>query len=257
MSPNRKSGHQVGASNSVRNEDLLGLSLRDVYEAGRRIQDRARDGKTPAPRARPPNVHINDVVAELLVDLETQPTDEDLETFVWAVAAALKIPFEGLRPRRRSQRSSSLDLQSIRSITEDRISRKIEDSGSPPEPYDNVESPWLQSIGPVYLADEVYSVLGGVSPEELPAKALLALQTIDEYTVYPAFQFSGGQVLTGLLDVLNNFPRDDPDLLWTVASWLRKPLTSLGDRSVVEVLLDGETEAAVRVARATAMRWSR
>jgi len=88
-------------------------------------------------------------------------------------------------------------------------------------------------------------------------RLLLALRTIDGHTVYPAFQFEDRKVLPGLAEVLGMFPGDNDRLLWTIASWARVPLTSLNERSVIDALRDGDAEAAIGAARATAIRWSR
>ncbi|MFF5019471.1 hypothetical protein [Streptomyces sp. NPDC001165] len=119
---------------------------------------------------------------------------------------------------------------------------------------------WQRSIGPTYGAAEVEKLLR--EPRHTLAKrarqrSLLALRTSDGHTVYPVFQFAGNQVLPGIGAVLREFPDDDPDLFWTIASWMRKPLTTLNERSVIEALNQGEIDAAVKAANATASRWSR
>ncbi|WP_159049543.1 hypothetical protein [Streptomyces sp. NRRL WC-3618] len=124
-----------------------------------------------------------------------------------------------------------------------------------------LDSPrWRRVIGPVYLADQVRILIGlphNLLDRMAGDRSIIALHTKDGQIVYPAFQFRGKHVLPGLGNILRAFPDDDADLSWTIASWLRKPLSTLNDRSVVEALSDGDTEAALKVARATASRWSR
>jgi hypothetical protein len=142
-------------------------------------------------------------------------------------------------------------------------SRRVEAVEAPPTLPETVilESPrWRKAIGPVYTADQVRILIG--LPHNLLGRmasdrSIIALHTKDGQILYPAFQFTGKQVLSGLGNILRAFPGDDPDLSWTISSWLRKPLSTLDDRSVVEALSDGDAEAALRAARATASRWSR
>ncbi|MFF4909729.1 hypothetical protein ACFY2T_33270 [Streptomyces sp. NPDC001260] len=120
-------------------------------------------------------------------------------------------------------------------------------------------SPWRDAIGPVYSTEQARALLG--TNERLLAartedRAILALRTSDGFSVYPAFQFKDGKILPGLSSVIRAFP-DDDKLLWTVATWLRVPLTSLDKRNIIDALRDGDIEEAVHVARVTANRWSR
>lgn len=126
------------------------------------------------------------------------------------------------------------------------------------------DGPWGPAIGPVYRTEQVRALLGGVSRQALSDRVkrstLLALKTRDGVTVYPAWQFSEGQVLSGLPEVLKLFAADEHGEIvdaWTLASWLRVSLDEFGGDSVSGRLRAGEQEAAVATARSAAARWSR
>lgn len=126
------------------------------------------------------------------------------------------------------------------------------------------DGPWGPAIGPVYRTEQVRALLGGVSRQALSDRVkrstLLALKTRDVVTVYPAWQFSEGQVLSGLPQVLKLFAADEHGEIvdaWSLASWLRASLDELGGDSVSGRLRAGEQEAAVAAARSAAARWSR
>jgi hypothetical protein len=87
-------------------------------------------------------------------------------------------------------------------------------------------------------------VLGGISwqavAERRESRTLLGLQTADGLVVYPTFQFNhGDEILTGLPEILESFRGGGVDD-WTLAGWLVSPLASLGGRSVIQAILDGE-----------------
>lgn len=126
------------------------------------------------------------------------------------------------------------------------------------------DGPWGPAIGPVYRTDQVRVLLGGVSRQALHDRVkrstLLALKTRDGVTVYPAWQFTDGQVLPGLAEVLKVFAADEHGEIvdgWTLASWLRTGLNELDGGSVADRLLAGDAAAARQAAAHAAARWSR
>lgn len=126
------------------------------------------------------------------------------------------------------------------------------------------DGPWGPAIGPVYRTDQIRALLGDVSRQALSDRVkrhtLLALKTRDGVTVYPAWQFSEGQVLPGLPEVLKVFVPDEHGEIvdaWTLASWLRTRLDELEGDSVSGRLRAGEHQQALGAARSAAARWSR
>lgn len=126
------------------------------------------------------------------------------------------------------------------------------------------DGPWGPAIGPVYRTDQVRALLGGVSRQALSDRAkrhtLLTLKTRDGVNVYPAWQFSEGQVLAALPEVLKLFaPDEDGETVdaWTLASWLRTNLDELEGDSVSGRLRAGKHDQALAAARSAAARWSR
>lgn len=126
--------------------------------------------------------------------------------------------------------------------------------------------PWAAAVGPVFRTDQVRTMLGAKGPvsrqalaDRVARRTLLALRTSDRHTVYPAWQFRSGRVAHGVSTVLQAFVHDDEPVVddWTLASWLRTPLETLGGDSVSERLSVGDVDQAVTVARAAAARWSR
>lgn len=126
------------------------------------------------------------------------------------------------------------------------------------------DGPWGPAIGPVFRTDQVRVLLGGVSRQALNDRVkrstLFALKTRDGVTVYPAWQFTDGQVLPGVAEVLKVFAADEHGEIvdgWTLASWLRTGLDELDGGSVADRLLAGDAAAARQAAAHAAARWSR
>jgi hypothetical protein len=71
-------------------------------------------------------------------------------------------------------------------------------------------SPVNDQIGPFYRSEQVAKLLR-VSRQAVRARAkkgsLLALRMADEVWVYPTFQFKSCRMITGLQEVLAEFPR--------------------------------------------------
>ncbi|MBT2539657.1 hypothetical protein J7E99_02765 [Streptomyces sp. ISL-44] len=228
-------------ASGAKGSGLKGFSRAEVRQAAEQV--RARAGRLMPLR----QVSAGAVVTELLAAPNAPRLKEaDRDQLRREVKKFLAAP---ARPRRTAQLKRTYQV------------RQVGSEASPEERTVTLDSAlWQQSIGPVYPTSEARSLLGD-APQQLRLRTrrrrILALRTRDGHTVYPAFQFSGRQVLPGLDFVLHAFPDDDPDLYWTIASWMRKPLTTLGDRCVVDTLRDGDIDAAVQAARATASRWSR
>jgi hypothetical protein len=129
--------------------------------------------------------------------------------------------------------------------------------GAIPEP-----SRWDDLLGPYYTTAKVSQILGGVSRQAVAdrreRRTLLGLKTADGVLVYPAFQFDEkNEVLAGLPEVLQAFRGSGADD-WTLAGWLRSPSRALEGHSPVEWLASGgDPEAAFRIARGAARRFSR
>lgn len=117
-------------------------------------------------------------------------------------------------------------------------------------------------IGPLYTAERVRAELGGLSRQALyqrvKARRLLRVTTADEKTLYPAFQFSSGQLLPGLGDLLQILLSADADG-WTVAYWLTAVHHRFGDQTALDVLSSGQphdVETLKAIARADAAGWA-
>jgi len=117
---------------------------------------------------------------------------------------------------------------------------------------------WVEHLGAFYDTEGVRSLLGRAgSPVSRQAvhkrRGLLALMTTSGQVVFPAFQFRGRALASGLDRVLAALP-DTLVSRWTVASWLISPDAELdGDRPIDALFQGGD--AVTRVVRA-ATRWS-
>jgi hypothetical protein len=135
-------------------------------------------------------------------------------------------------------------------------------TGARPSPtIEDVESSWVEAVGPFYDAAAVAGVLG-VSVSAVRGRrargSLLALRTGSGKVVYPAWQFDdGGQVLPGLVPVLRVLGGSDANA-WTLASWLRSPEAELSGRTPLAVLhIGAEDELVLLVASHAAAGWER
>lgn len=100
------------------------------------------------------------------------------------------------------------------------------------------ELTWDDHLGPMYEWNDVAAVLGTVGTRQgvndlARRKRLLALPTKGGKLLYPAFQFSGGRMLSGLHQLLAELDSSGVSP-WTQASWFVTPQDEL----------DGETPAA-------------
>jgi hypothetical protein len=118
---------------------------------------------------------------------------------------------------------------------------------------------WADEIGPFYDTEGVMTLLGGVTKQAVNDRVrrhrLLALRTGSGRLVYPAFQFDGPRVVTGLGAVLDTLVPDDTEA-WLVASWLSTDDPALRDRAPIRALHDGDVDLVVDAARdmASALR---
>jgi hypothetical protein len=87
---------------------------------------------------------------------------------------------------------------------------------------------------------------------------LLMCPLQDGTRVYPAWQFRNDRTTVPHLAALLKILRVGAESPWTVATWLRTPLSQLDGVDPVSWLdRGGEPEAVLAVARADADRWSR
>ena len=109
----------------------------------------------------------------------------------------------------------------------------------------------LEAAGGTYSIDEVRELLNGVSrqavAQRVSDKALLAVDGPNNRRRYPTFQFNeDGTVLSGLRDVLQAFPSQNP---WAALDFLNRPSSSLDGRTPVDVLREGSASLVVSAAR--------
>lgn len=175
-----------------------------------------------------------------------------------ATAAARKATSEArrliaaLRPRITEQITALIaNGGSLSDIGIEQLARRM--TATLPSPL-----PWDEQIGPFYSTQKLMDILGcsrQAINDRVHRSTLLALRTRDDVLVYPMWQFEGDHVVAGLGDVLALFRGSSVDA-WLLASWLRAPQTSLGERSVVDWLIAGYDVARVlELARAAKSRW--
>jgi len=117
---------------------------------------------------------------------------------------------------------------------------------------------WVAHLGAFYDTEGVRTLLGHpgtpVSRQAVhKRRGLLALTTTSSQVVFPAFQFRGQSLATGLDRVLAALP-DTLVSRWTVASWLVSSDAELGGERPIDALFQGE--AAVALVVRAAARWS-
>ncbi len=118
---------------------------------------------------------------------------------------------------------------------------------------------WQEQLGAFYDTDGVRQLLGRdnepVSRQAVhKRKGLLALTTGSGQVVYPAFQFRGRTLASGMNRVLETLPTDLVSR-WTLASWLVSPEVELDGDRPVDVLFFGQRAAVDRVVQA-ASHWA-
>jgi len=115
---------------------------------------------------------------------------------------------------------------------------------------------WQDHLGPLYGVERVKGMLAQsgkpVSRQAVSKRRnLLALRTGSGRVVYPAFQFQGRAVVSGLEELLAELPGDLVSR-WTLASWLGSPDADLDGDRPIDVLRQGATDRVLEVAR----RWA-
>lgn len=118
-----------------------------------------------------------------------------------------------------------------------------------------------QNAGPFYDTVKVRQILG-VSRQAIADRArhhtILRMDTTDKVTVFPTFQFVGGQVDPRLIPVLQTLLGSGASG-WTVTLWLTTPVAVLEHMTPVEALRSGRADMAALVddlAADDAGRWA-
>ncbi len=114
---------------------------------------------------------------------------------------------------------------------------------------DLADQQWAAHVGPALSQSDAARLLGVSVQAVSKNHGLLRVRNRDGRVVYPVVQFDGRRVLPGLPEVLALL--DGPLLPLTVASWLMTPATSLGERTPVDALRDGDADDVLRLARQT------
>jgi hypothetical protein len=116
---------------------------------------------------------------------------------------------------------------------------------------------WNSLIGPFTDTTGAAEALGGVTRQavnqRLTTKSVLGLRLAGRTRptfVFPVWQFHD-DVMDELPAVLTaaGYDRDRPATGWTIASWMRSPDGRFGNLTPFELLLKGETEVVVQLAR--------
>lgn len=114
---------------------------------------------------------------------------------------------------------------------------------------DNMIDADLRDAGGTYSFAEAQKLLN-VSRQTLSAWAknrkVLAVKRGSRSIVFPANQFSGSRPIQGLHEVLSAHPSQSS---WVLLHFLVRPHTSLSDQSPLAVLLTGDVDRVVRIAR--------
>ncbi len=114
---------------------------------------------------------------------------------------------------------------------------------------DLADQQWATQIGPALSQGDAARLLEVTVQAVSKNRGLLRIRNRDGRVVYPMLQFDGRRVLPGLAEVLVLL--DGPLLPLTVASWLMTAAPSLGDRTPVTALRDGDRDLVLRLARQT------
>ncbi len=111
---------------------------------------------------------------------------------------------------------------------------------------------WSDAIGPVYDVDGVMRILGISKQAVSKRENLLALTTGSGRVVYPAFQFVGTEVVTGMSRLRSLLPKEliSP---WDLASWLNAPQPDLSGEKPINLLRRQVVDSVVE----SASSWSR
>lgn len=125
------------------------------------------------------------------------------------------------------------------------------------EPRATAGREMADAVGPVYDLRDVQELLGGLAEDEVNARvmegSILCLTTSDNVRVYPAAQFSAGdvdQALVAALVALRDAPR------WSLAVWLSTSNPDLGGVAPLEWAKTGRPAGVLlAAAQRTAIEW--
>lgn len=110
---------------------------------------------------------------------------------------------------------------------------------------------WAEQVGPAYRQADVAELLGKSKQAVSADTGLLRLEMRNGRIGYPAFQFDGRVVVSGLREVVGLLsPVAATD--WTVASWLTSSQPELDQQRPIDVLRAGVLEAVLAAARRAA-----
>lgn len=177
------------------------------------------------------------------------------ETFLKRSYAALErlsdaAPAEALKEALRAP----TDVGGVASLISDLAVLGLDESGLDPWAEELakgalLKQELLREAGGAFTTSEVAQLLG-ISRQAVDQRArrgkLLAVPRGSGERLYPACQFDASGVLPGFGQLLAAFQVDDP---WVRLSVLLDEDASLGGRTVVQALRDGDAAAATRVAR--------
>ncbi|MEL4073371.1 DNA-binding protein [Ochrobactrum sp. GPK 3] len=107
----------------------------------------------------------------------------------------------------------------------------------------------LELAGGVLSADEAGRILGitrQAVDKRRRANSVLAVREGSDWR-YPACQFSEGEVIAGIPDVVRSFAAAGP---WAALDFLLAPDTALGGQSPLDLLRSGKHELVLRLVRA-------
>lgn len=122
---------------------------------------------------------------------------------------------------------------------------------------EEVSNPWAEIVGPCYTVAGMARALGRTEAEVHAASEtlrLLALETDEGVTLYPAFQLHEGQVVKGLSEVLAVLQTGTADH-WTWAQWLNTALPDEDPPRAIDALRAGCLEEVLRDAAHDALAW--
>lgn len=117
-------------------------------------------------------------------------------------------------------------------------------------------NPWAHIVGPCHRVTGIARTLGWTEAEVAEAGddlQLLALDTTEGFTLYPAFQLHEGRLVEGLADVLRLL-QTGTESRWTWAQWLNTPYPE-GEPTAIEKILEGRLEEILVEARHDAWAW--
>lgn len=122
---------------------------------------------------------------------------------------------------------------------------------------DEQASPWASIVGPCYTVASMARALGWTEARIVEAGKnlrLLALETSDGVTLYPAFQLHQGKVVEGLSQVLAVLQTGTASR-WTWAQWLNTALPDEDPPRNIDALRAGHLDEVLRDAERDAWAW--